>query len=123
MNAIKHRAENLNNGGSVTVYSAMRNAARHFWGPAVRNQYLLHYVISGCGNVVGGETYTLHAGSCFLIRPGSARCTPRTAKTRGNTCGRSTASDVLEILRRTGLVNRYVVAVETARNSRAICVR
>lgn len=97
MNAIKHRAENLNNGGSVTVYYCgyEKCESGHFWGPAVRNQYLLHYVISGCGTyVVGGETYTLHAGSCFLIRPGErARCTPRTAKTRGNTCGwRSTAS-------------------------------
>ena len=73
MNAIKHRAENLNNGGSVTVYYCgyEKCESGHFWGPAVRNQYLLHYVISGCGTyVVGGETYTLHAGSCFLIRPG-----------------------------------------------------
>ena len=54
MNAIKHRAENLNNGGSVTVYYCgyEKCESGHFWGPAVRNQYLLHYVISGCGTDV-----------------------------------------------------------------------
>ena len=73
MDTIKHRAENLNNGGSVTVYYCgyEKCASGHFWGPAVRTQYLLHYVISGRGTyAVGGETYTPHAGTCFLIRPG-----------------------------------------------------
>ena len=73
MNTIKHRAENLNNGGSVTVYYCGYEKCEggHFWGPAVRNQYLLHYVISGKGTyTVGEETYTLHANECFLIRPG-----------------------------------------------------
>lgn len=67
---------------------------RAFLGAAVRNQYLLHYVISGCGTyVVGGETYTLHAGSCFLIRPGERTLYTADRKDRGNTCGwRSTAS-------------------------------
>lgn len=73
MNTIKHRAENLNNGGSVTVYYCGYEKCEggHFWGPAVRNQYLLHYIISGKGTyTVGEETYTLHANECFLIRPG-----------------------------------------------------
>lgn len=35
MNAIKHRAENLNNGGSVTVYYCgyEKCESGHFWGP------------------------------------------------------------------------------------------
>ena len=39
MNTIKHRAENLNNGGSVTVYYCGYEKCEggHFWGPAVRN--------------------------------------------------------------------------------------
>ena len=90
MNTIKHRAENLNNGGSVTVYYCGYEKCEggHFWGPAVRNQYLLHYVISGKGTyTVGEETYTLHANECFLIRRVSAHITLPIAKTRGSTCG------------------------------------
>lgn len=116
MNAIKHRAENLNNGGSVTVYYCgyEKCESGHFWGPAVRNQYLLHYVISGCGTyVVGGETYTLHAGSCFLIRPGERTLYTADRKDPWEYMWVAfDGFDVLEILRRTGLVNRYVVAVE-----------
>lgn len=116
MDTIKHRAENLNNGGSVTVYYCgyEKCASGHFWGPAVRTQYLLHYVISGRGTyAVGGETYTPHAGTCFLIRPGE-----RTVYTADREDPWEymwvafDGFDVLEILRRTGLVNRYVVAVE-----------
>jgi len=51
MNTIKHRAENLNNGGSVTVYYCGYEKCEggHFLVLAERNQYLLHYVISGAG--------------------------------------------------------------------------
>jgi len=93
----------------------MRNAkAGISGGPAVRNQYLLHYVISGCGTyVVGGETYTLHAGSCFLIRPGERTLYTADRKDPWEYMWVAfDGFDVLEILRRTGLVNRYVVAVE-----------
>ena len=42
----------------------------HFWGPAVRSFYLIHLVVSGKGYyTVGGETYTLSAGSAFIIYP------------------------------------------------------
>lgn len=40
------------------------------WGPAVRNHYLLHFVLSGEGDFwVGNAHYHLHAGQGFLIRP------------------------------------------------------
>ena len=116
MDTIKHRAENLNNGGSVTVYYCgyEKCASGHFWVPAVRTQYLLHYVISGRGTyAVGGETYTPHAGTCFLIRPGE-----RTVYTADREDPWEymwvafDGFDVLEILRRTGLISRYVVPVE-----------
>ena len=116
MNAIKHRAENLNNGGSVTVYYCgyEKCESGHFWGPAVRNQYLLHYVISGCGTyVVGGETYTLHAGSCFLIRPGERTLYTADRKDPWEYMWVAfDGFDVLEILRRTGLVNHQWVEFE-----------
>ncbi|KWX72308.1 AraC family transcriptional regulator [Paenibacillus jilunlii] len=42
----------------------------HFFGPAVRNHYLLHYVLSGEGLFeVGGNRYRLRKGQGFLIFP------------------------------------------------------
>ena len=45
----------------------------HQWGPGVRNHYLLHYIVSGCGTYHYGEqTITLTAGDAFLVYPDSA---------------------------------------------------
>ncbi|WP_189031621.1 AraC family transcriptional regulator [Paenibacillus albidus] len=42
----------------------------HFFGPAVRNHYLLHYVLSGEGFFeAGGIKYRLRKGQGFLISP------------------------------------------------------
>lgn len=57
---------------SITVYYCgyERCESGHDFGPAVRNQYLLHYVISGRGEyTVGGKVYPVMAGQAFLIRP------------------------------------------------------
>ena len=43
---------------------------RHSFGPAVRDHWLLHYVVSGCGIFrIGGQTYTIKAGDMFTIPP------------------------------------------------------
>lgn len=113
---IKHRAENLNNGGSVTVYYCgyEKCESGHFWGPAVRPQYLLHYVLSGRGvYTVRGETYALQKDECFLIRPGEL--TVYTADKDDPWAYMWVAFDgfdVLEILRRTGFISQYVVRLE-----------
>jgi AraC-like DNA-binding protein len=42
----------------------------HFYGPAVRTHWLLHYVASGCGIFVrDGVTYHVGEGDIFVIRP------------------------------------------------------
>nr|WP_068777151.1 AraC family transcriptional regulator [Paenibacillus sp. FJAT-26967] len=44
----------------------------HFWGPGLRDSYILHYVHSGSGTYrIGDKTYTLTAGQGFLIPPGT----------------------------------------------------
>lgn len=43
----------------------------HSYGFAVRNYYLIHYVVSGKGSFIRErERYEIHAGEAFLIRPG-----------------------------------------------------
>ncbi len=43
----------------------------HTFGPAVREYYLLHYVVRGAGTFRRGQAaYTLRAGDIFVIRPG-----------------------------------------------------
>lgn len=42
----------------------------HFWGPAVRSFYLIHFVVSGKGFfTVENKTYQIGAGSAFIIHP------------------------------------------------------
>ncbi|MDE7244299.1 MAG: AraC family ligand binding domain-containing protein [Oscillospiraceae bacterium] len=42
----------------------------HQWGPAIRNHYLFHYIISGKGRVeVSSGAYTVEAGQGFLLCP------------------------------------------------------
>lgn len=42
----------------------------HLYGPAVRDHWLLHYVVSGTGRFqMEGHTYILHPGELFVIPP------------------------------------------------------
>lgn len=44
--------------------------AGHFWGPAVRDHYIIHYILGGRGTfTVGGITYSLGKNDGFLICP------------------------------------------------------
>ena len=42
----------------------------YHWGAGMRDHYLLHYVVSGCGTyTLGGQSYPVHAGQVFLAWP------------------------------------------------------
>lgn len=42
----------------------------HSWGPAVRDHYIIHYVLSGKGKlIIGNKEFTLYKGDGFLIPP------------------------------------------------------
>mgnify|MGYP000531558645 CR=1 FL=1 len=56
----------------LTIYQCgyQKTPPDHKYGPAVRNHFLIHYAVSGCGTyTVGGTTYALQAGQGFLIEP------------------------------------------------------
>ncbi len=59
--------------GSLTLYYSGRERClpNHFFGPAVRSQYLFHYVLSGKGTFQTPEkNYSVQEGQGFLICPG-----------------------------------------------------
>lgn len=56
----------------VSFVGTQRCPPRHDWGPARREEYLMHFVISGKGLYeVNGTTYPLRGGQVFLITPGA----------------------------------------------------
>lgn len=57
---------------SLAVYNTGYEKCQkgHSWGPAIRDHYLFHYVISGKGRLVLNNTcYHIGRGDLFLIRP------------------------------------------------------
>lgn len=62
----------VHNSLGLAVYSCgvQRCGARHSWGPAVRDHYLIHYIVSGRGTFLSrGKNYSLAAGDGFLVEP------------------------------------------------------
>lgn len=57
---------------SLSVYNVgeQKCVPAYSWGLGVRDHYLIHYIVSGCGTYrVNGETFHLEAGDVFLILP------------------------------------------------------
>ena len=62
----------FHNSLGLAVYSCgvQRCAPAHSWGPAVRDHYLIHYIVSGRGVFKsGGTEYRLSVGDGFLVVP------------------------------------------------------
>lgn len=62
----------FHNSLGLAVYSCgvQRCAARHSWGPAVRDHYLIHYILSGRGVFrCSGTEHHLSVGDGFLVVP------------------------------------------------------
>ncbi len=58
----------------LAVYNTGRQQCEpsYLWGPAVRDHYLIHYVISGSGTLfLGNEQHNITAGDAFLVTPGN----------------------------------------------------
>jgi len=57
---------------SLSVYNVgyQKCDALYQWGPGIRDHFLIHYIISGCGYYrQNGATYELHGGDAFLVYP------------------------------------------------------
>lgn len=57
---------------SLSVYNVGQEKcdADYQWGPGIRDHYLVHYVLSGKGNlIINGKNISLSKGDCFLICP------------------------------------------------------
>ncbi|OAB40261.1 AraC family transcriptional regulator [Paenibacillus antarcticus] len=55
----------------LNQYGMEQCLTEHHHGPAVRDHYLIHYILEGSGRfVVGNQTYHLRKGEGFLICPG-----------------------------------------------------
>lgn len=69
----KHSFKNISHDSlGLSVYNCgiQRCSPNYAWGPAVRDHFLIHYIISGSGLFQDGENqYSLHAGDGFLVVP------------------------------------------------------
>lgn len=76
MKNFKHSFKsNIRENLGLTVYNSgvQQCPPRYCWGPAVRDHYLIHYIMSGEGTfTIDTRTYKLRAGQLFIIYPSQA---------------------------------------------------
>ncbi|MDD3260714.1 MAG: AraC family transcriptional regulator [Oscillospiraceae bacterium] len=77
----------------------------HAWGPAIRDHYLIHYIVHGKGRFsTGGHTWDLQAGDAFFMRPNViARYEADEADPWEYDWVGFNGSDAIHLLRQTGL--------------------
>lgn len=55
----------------ISQFGSEKCQSLHAYGPAQRDHYLIHFVVSGCGVLkCGSQTWPVRAGQGFLILPG-----------------------------------------------------
>ena len=55
---------------TVSNCGSQRCTPDYTWGPGIRDHYLIHYVISGCGTyTIGSRSFPVKARQAFLIYP------------------------------------------------------
>ena len=62
----------LKENAGLSVYNTgyEQCASDHSWGPALRDHYLIHFVVSGSGTLYcNQQEYTIHAGELFVTFP------------------------------------------------------
>lgn len=60
----------INTDLNITCYGHQICDATHYWGPGIRDYYLIHYVVKGTGIFkIAEESYNLKQGDIFLIEP------------------------------------------------------
>ena len=61
----------------LTVYNTGTEKCRagHCWGPAVRDHFLIHFIVGGKGvYTLAGKDYSLSRGDLFFAPPGESIC-------------------------------------------------
>ena len=64
--------DTLRENAGLSVYSTGYEQcdSNHSWGPAIRDHYIIHYVVSGKGTLrYNQQTYTIEPGQLFIIYP------------------------------------------------------
>lgn len=55
---------------NVTCYGHQTCGSDHYWGPGIRDYYLIHYIVNGSGTfTINNKSYELHKNNLFLIEP------------------------------------------------------
>lgn len=103
-----YKGDSYNLGLAVYSCGIQRCGPGHAWGPAVRDHYLIHYIVSGKGCfMTEGKTWHLQKNDAFLVQP---NCVASYAADREDPWQYDwvgfNGSDAKRLLRQTGLLDR-----------------
>lgn len=103
-----YKGDSYNLGLAVYSCGIQRCGPCHAWGPAIRDHYLIHYIVSGKGSFMSnGKTWHLQKNDAFLVQPNRIASyeADRDAPWQYDWVGFN-GSDAKRLLRQTGLLDR-----------------